>query len=647
MAAAVGTVAGWTLASPTSLGEVAPAVGTVADGNVAILVDAPAASTGKTVLRTKVTVTPGSTYEFGGSFRSLTSTLPAGGLTVEIGDATVSVPALPAQANWQHVEGTYTAPAGTTEVDVTVTLNTAVRRVAIDNLSLTDAAGTEMLPNPSFEEVSKATLLANSSLTMSTQYATLAVSAPAGDVSYTLKRPNGTVALEGKAPVTGSLAGIPLTGITQGYYDLVVTDADDRSASASIGVVDTAGYDIPLDVRYGTTVHVNDSHYNGQVRYAATLGLGMVGSDVLWRLNETTKGQYDWDKRYDNAFARLRASGVELGATINYGNALWGDAKVPQSDAAIAAYGRYAAAVAERYHPAAMEIFNEFNHTRFNKTGCGTSADCYLPLVKSVSTNVRTVDPEITLVAGATANYFSDWFDRLWKLGGEDYIDAMSFHPYSANSRPDKVSTLIADAQKVSAKYADSAMPIWITETGSSSKTGGKTLPGQGNFLMAMESSQLAAGVARLRWYDMKNGSNDPTDHERNFGLFEFEPRKNTAALSLKPSGYAQALLVAATTDREAAGSINAGSGVVAHVFGKDADRSFVVWTPDGSATTASIPSSVALTVAGVTGQQTVIQPVGGVVTINITKDPVLLTPTPGDATDASPSPTPTASPAS
>lgn len=170
-------------------------------------------------------------------------------------------------------------------------------------------------------------------------------------------------------------------------------------------------------MRFGTTIHVNDDHYTNQVRYASTLGLGMVGSDVLWRLNETTKGSYDWDARYDNEFARLHASGMELGATINYGNKVWGDPKVPQGDAAIAAYGRYAAAVAERYHPEAMEIFNEFNHTRFNKTGCGTSADCYLPLVKSVSTNVRKVDPDITLVAGATANYFSEWFDRLWKIG--------------------------------------------------------------------------------------------------------------------------------------------------------------------------------------------------------------------------------------
>ncbi|MFT4230897.1 MAG: glycosyl hydrolase [Microbacterium sp.] len=627
IAAAAGKISGWSTASPTAVGEVAPAVGTVADGRVAVLVDAPSATAGTTVLKATASVVGGETYTFGGSFRSLSAAVGEGDVSVEIDGTTIPVPAMTARANWQDVAGEFVAADDATEATVTVSVNAPLRRIAIDDLSLTGADGTQVLPNPSFEKVKPAALLANSSLTMSTDFATLAVGAAAGKVTYRLKRPDGTVALSGSATVEGALEGIALTGVTQGYYTLTLTDADGEKAKAAIGVVDTPAYDIPLDPRFGTLIHVENTHYTGQVRYASTLGLGMVGSDVLWRLNETEKGVYDWDKRYDREFARLRASGMELGATIDYGNTLWGDAQVPSGSAAIGAYARYAAAVAKRYHPEAIEIFNEFNSDRFNAAGCGTTADCYLTLVKSVSKKVRKVDADITLLAGATANYDSAWFERLWKLGGLTYVDAMSFHPYSANSRPDRVGSLIADAQKVSAEYGDDALPVWITETGSSSKTGGRTLAGQGEFLLAMESSELATGAERVRWYDLKNGTNDRTVHERNFGLFEYEPRENTAALSLKPAAYAQALLVATVEGRAVSDPPETDSGVVVRTFGSEGDRRYVVWTPDGSAKTATIPSTVSLTMAGVSGQQTVVDPVDGEVTIDVTEAPVLLTP--------------------
>jgi len=625
-AAAVGAISGWTKAAPTEVGEVAAAVGTVADGNVAVIVDAPAAAASTTVLSTKVPVDAGTSYDFSGSFRSLTTPLQEGAVTVTIDDTVIAVPALDAQANWKKADGRYTAPADARTATISISVNAPVRRLAIDGLSLTDDAGNQVLPNPSFETVTKAPLLANSSLTMSTAFATLAIAAPSGEVKYSLTRPDGTVALSGAKVVSGSLDGIPLVGVTQGFYALTVTDVRGRTATASIGVIDTPSYDIPLDTRFGTVIHVQDEHYAGRVRYASTLGLGSVGSDVLWRLNEKSKGKYNWDRRYDSEFARLRASGMELGATINYGNKLWGNDKVPSTAAAIKAYGQYAAAVAARYRPEAIEIFNEFNSKRFNKQGCGATPDCYLPLVKSVSSSVRKVDPNITLIAGATANYDSKWFARLWSLGGARYVDAMSFHPYSANSRPDGVGALVSDAQSVSAKKGGAALPVWITETGSSSKIGGRTLPGQGDFLMAMESSLLASGVERVRWYDLMNGTADPKNHERNFGLFEYEPRKNTAALSLKPSGYAQALLVANVGGKPASGSPAAGEGVVAHAFGRGEDTSFVVWAPQGSAT-AKIAADRPLVAAGVYGQQTVIEPVDGVVTIGVSPAPVILTP--------------------
>ncbi|QAY60621.1 hypothetical protein ET475_11900 [Microbacterium protaetiae] len=628
VAAAAGSFENWSAASNHTVGEVGPAVGLATSGTVAAMVDAPVlASGGATVLSTTVALVAGSTYTFSAQMQPLTESLEAGALTATVSDTKIASPALPV-STWTEVTGSVTVPASAKKGELKIALSVPARRVMIDDVSLTAADGTQLVKNGSFEKVSGGALIDNTSLIMSTDYATVAVAAPAGAVQWKATRPDGTVTGQGTITASGSLSAIPLIGVPQGFYSLTVKDAKGHTATTPMGVVDTPAYDIPLDPRFGTTVHLKEEGSRGQARYAGMLGIGTIRSDVLWRLNETTRGTYSWDKRYESEFARAHASGLQLSAIVNYGNQVYGNPVVPTGPDEIAAYGKYAAAVASHYKPTSIEIFNEFNQERFNKNACGITADCYMALVKSVNKNVRAVDPKITLIGGATANYPSSWFDRLWSLGGLKYVDAMSFHPYQANSHPETVASLIADAHKVSANHnGGKALPVWITETGSSSKTGGRTPTNQGQFLMKILSSELAAGAASAMWYDLKNTTTNAADHEGNFGLYEYQSRQNTAALAPKPTAYDQALLIASLNGRASAGTVKPGKNVVAQAFGKDDSRVYVVWTTDAKPSTASLPASGPVDVVASDGSFTTIQPSAGKVSVTVPNVPVLVRP--------------------
>ena len=631
VAAASGTISDWDEAGVHAVGEVGPAVGAAASGTTSAMIDAPVvASGGVTVLTTDVDVKAGS-YTFSAQVQPLTESLAAGAVTAAIGDVNVASPALPV-SHWTEVTGSITVSSASKDGQLKIALTTPARRLLIDDVSLTDGTGKDVVKNGSFEKVSDTELVDNSSLIMSAQYATLAVGAPAGSVHWTATRPDGTVTGEGTVQASGSLTAIPLVGVPQGYYTVTVKDAKDRSATTSIGVVDTPAYDVPLDPRFGTTIHLKEEGSRGQSRYAGLLGVGTVRSDVLWRLNELTRGTYTWDKRYESEFTRAAANGVLLSAIVNYGNAIYGNDKVPAGATEIAAYGEYAGAVASHYKPASIEIFNEFNQERFNKNACGVTADCYLPLVKAVSKNVRAVGRKIDLLAGATANYPSSWFERLWSLGGLSYVDGMSFHPYESNSHPETVAALIEDAHKVSAKYNDGdPLPVWITETGTSSKTGGRTLPSQGQFLLKIESSELAGGAVSTMWYDLKNTTSNAADHEGNFGLYEYTPRANTSALAPKPSGFDQALLIASINGRAVAETADAGSGVVAQSFGDEDSLVSVVWTSNGKSATATLPSQDPVEVVAWDGTTTVVQPADGIVSVKVSGVPVIVRPAAAD----------------
>lgn len=561
----------------------------------------------------------GASYDVTLSLRAVDTPLAEGALAIRLGGIDTPLPTVRPEQAWVPVTATIAATADSSRIEIVAT--SPVGRVAVDDVQVTGPDGEGLIGNPSFEKTTARGLVANTSLILSAAHATLAVGAGAGEVAYSVVDAGGTRAAEGRVTSAGGLTAIPLVDIPQGFYTANVKDPEGKTMSVPLAIMASSSYDITVDERFGAFVHTSLRHSTGYGRHVASLGMGAIRSDIAWVRNEKTRGKYTWDDIYTEAFARVRANDLDLLGIIDYGNPLYGNGMVPDTPGAIAAYGRYAAAVVDHFSPEAIEVFNEFNHPPFNNGACGRSADCYDELVQSVLANVRG-DNRPTVVVGGTANYDGSWFQRLARIGGLDDADAISFHPYSANARPESVAALIDDAQRISTGVHSSPLPVWITETGSSSKAGGRTVQQQAQFLVRMEVSQLAAGVHRMFWYELQNSGLDPSEHYDNFGLFR-TPRTGVPAWEPKPAAFAQALLVSTLAGRPFTTTLTTDAGVVAHQFGR-ADRVVVAWSTSGKRS-VTIPTTTTVTVTSLDGSAGVVEPVDGTVTLPLTEAPTFI----------------------
>lgn len=611
--AAAGRFASWDIAPTTKIARVVPQVGQAAGGSVSAYIDAPVVDGATAALAVDAAVVAGESYEFSAQVRSLTPLPEAVDASLEVGGQRIALPEL--SAAWSTVSGTFVAPAGEDAAQIRVILDGPVSGLGIDEVSLVGPDGENAVPNPSFESVDGEDTVINRSLILPASNPMLALRTPAGPVSWTATDAGGSVAAEGTAEASHALEAIPLTGLGEGYYEVAVTTSA-ATVTTLLGVIDYEGTTIAADPRFGVGLHVENDLYDDAADLAASLGLGLARNDVLWRFNETTRGQYDWADHYVDGFDRLHAHGIHLLGIVNYGNELYGNGKVPEGDAAIAAYGDYAAAIADRFDLVGLEVFNEFNHTRFNKTACGTDPSCYVPLLDAVHGAVAQVDPDLPIIAGSTARYEADWFDGLWRAGGLEYSDAVSFHPYEVSSDPESLAGIIAEANRSMSENAGDTRPIWITELGSSSKTGGRTVSAQADYLVRTAVTALASGSEKFFWYDLINDDPDPAKHEGNFGMY-YPKAAGVAAFQPKPVGYGQALMIARLGGREFTTTESVGDGIQSHLFGDERDAVRIVWAPKGD-TEMTVRSDVPVTVTSMTGATRTIAPVDGVATIPV-----------------------------
>ncbi|NKF31413.1 hypothetical protein HER21_33790, partial [Pseudomonas sp. BGM005] len=145
----------------------------------------------------------------------------------------------------------FTSPADAAASSIDVVLSGAVRGFGIDDVSITGGDGAELVPNGSFEAVQTPSGIVNDSLVMTGESALLAVSLPEGPVSWTATSTAGGEPITGESAVAGALAALPLTGVSQGHYEVSVNDASGRQIQTAVAIIDTDGFSIAQDGRFG------------------------------------------------------------------------------------------------------------------------------------------------------------------------------------------------------------------------------------------------------------------------------------------------------------------------------------------------------------------------------------------------------------
>jgi peptidoglycan hydrolase-like protein with peptidoglycan-binding domain len=210
---------------------------------------------------------------------------------------------------------------------------------------------------------------------------------------------------------------------------------------------------------------------------------------MSWADIETSRGQYNWgpldswlaaagasgqDVVYNLAFTPTWASGnptqnchdafngTGLGCNaapsdVGSGDNYWKEfvtALVNHSLASPTAHIKY------------YELWNEADTSTFYT---GTTAQL-VTLAQDAYTIIHALDPTAVVLGPALAesgsNLDTTWLSSYYALGGQNYQDAVSIHPYIQSSDPSTLSTLLAPLLTVMNTYNISNQPIWATEDG-------------------------------------------------------------------------------------------------------------------------------------------------------------------------------------
>lgn len=618
-----GAVEGWQIPTSAEIAAVLPSAGSAHTGQVALAIDAPALRQPTGALTISATVEPGVTYQFSAWVQLQTAQPTVVPAAFVVGDVVIPIPE--SAAEWREVRAEVVAPAGATTLQMSLRVDAPVTGLSIDDISLGQTGGENLIANPSFEAVQAVATIANDSLVMSADTAVIAAALPEGHATWVLTDEAGRVTASGSVTAAGPVTAIELDGAPQGYHTLVVTDAAGNSVTTPIALVDTKASAIRRDQRFGVTAQFDRAQHAGGGRLAAALGYGDIHADVLWSRNEKRAGQYAWDPAYVTEFTSARANGLSTVGVIAYGNKLYDGGLFPTSSGALDAFGRYAAAATQTFSLSAVEVFNEPNRDRFNKGGCGTAPTCYIPLLDSVRTQFTAQGISVPIIGGATALYDQAWFQAFWQAGGMDHIDVLSYHPYEAwiERNPDLMRPTVAQSLADMRQFAGGTKPVWITEMGFTTMTGGVTREQQRDWLIRSAALAFAGGVEKFMWYDIVDDGVDPANGEGNFGLYEHAPRPGVAVVAPKQSAFGQALLVAQLDGRALGGDeSDAVSNVVR--FGDVADAVRVAWSV-GESSEWTFSSKAPVQVVSSTGVMSTIKPVNGKITVPLTQEPVFV----------------------
>lgn len=170
--------------------------------------------------------------------------------------------------------------------------------------------------------------------------------------------------------------------------------------------------------------------------------------------------------------------------------------------------GRYAMA------DVAWELWNGPNHDEFFIAP--DPAVSYAQLVKAVSPEIRAVDADAVIVAGALSQSDHEFAARLYAQGIRGHFDAFSIHPYSDDRSPldpqDKwidVSFMYGApaVRRVMLDHGDIS-PLWLTEFGWSTCSVRDQAPYENCVDEATQAQYLTEAYTHMRALGLRAGRN-------------------------------------------------------------------------------------------------------------------------------------------
>ena len=334
--------------------------------------------------------------------------------------------------------------------------------------------------------------------------------------------------------------------------------------------------------KLGVNIHRGRNPDDVNLRLISEVGAQMVRLELPW-IDIEHQDQYDFGP-FDYLINELRQNRKSIVFGLAYGHPQHSDGRAangfplpPHTPEQRAAYGRYAQAVARRYHgpDIAYEIWNEPNLDLFWPPTF--DADSYGKLLATAANAIREIEPTAVIIPAGLANENDPprFLRALAAAGALDAVDGITFHPYRQDG-PENSLHDIAEFENA-AVGGGTARPLWITEWGYSeswlAKLGPNTRRRQAVMIARMMLTAALAKAKVALVYDLIDDGTDPHDQESVFGLFNYDFKAKEAATAFR----IVAGLISACNGYEF--KVDPASSTITARFDFDAKVFYVIWT--------------------------------------------------------------------
>ncbi|WP_193726864.1 sugar-binding protein [Paenibacillus guangzhouensis] len=356
-------------------------------------------------------------------------------------------------------------------------------------------------------------------------------------------------------------------------------------------------------------------------------GVKNFRDEIPWDAVEYEIGKYRKPSNRDAYMQRTQQDGLKPFIILDYTNPFYDQNSTPYTDQGRQGFANYGKALLNLYGDQIpwVEVYNEFNGG-FGDRGNGPAdsrPEYYYQLLKKTYETIKAARPDVTVVGMATAGTPLGWMEEVFKLGGLQYMDAISIHPYQSQRPPEGIVDNVRSTKNLIRQYNQGQLkPIWFTEVGWPTSIGGigiseKT---QADYLVRTHVLALAEGVEKVFWYDLMNDGMDPSYHENNFGILR-NSNDPKGAFTPKPSYAAYAGMTRELIGAQFIQQDSFGTGISSYQFHKNGQNLRVVWA--NTPVQAAILTNNPIQITDMMGNTDTFTPLHGKVYMTLTGEPI------------------------
>lgn len=441
----------------------------------------------------------------------------------------------------------------------------------------------------------------------------------------------GEPVLSGSAPVTGGILRLNVPVLEDGYYRLKVeaslVGTLVKAVETTFAVLPEFDLSAVTDSPFGIQTHFGINWNKEMIPLLKYAGTKNVRESFYWSEVEINQGQYTFNPKITLPMQSFKEFSIDPFLVFAFSNKYYDGGKTPYTEEAHTAYANYVKAMLGKFGSQLKsgEIWNEFNLPHFGGNGPAASrADIYFNLLKKGYEASKSVQPDLNVVGGATAGIPLEWLEDVFELGGLNYMDSLSVHPYRYPQMPEGLLGEINSLNQLVRDHNNGeTIPLWFSEIGWPTHLNptGVNENTQAAYLIRTYVLSIAAGVEKIFWYNLMNSGTDKLYNEHNFGIIH-NTGDALGAYTPKPAYVALATLTRQLTGANPV-SQDVVDGIYHYTFNKNNKKLNVLWSLDKKDVTLN--TKAPLIVTDMMGRKITYTPLQGKVYMTLTGEPLFV----------------------